>query len=137
MDGHRVAATEVKPNRRYWLRADGAAFEVDDHLRFAQYAKAESDEYERPMPWGYEDMFRHGWIRIHAEAIRFWADPAPGCEPTPEQQQWIKAACDCIAGQTGTTLQVGSAVQEHEKVLSCTDATISATQKFIRKIGLG
>jgi len=125
----------VRPDRRYWLWADGAAFEVSDHLQSAQYAQAASDEADRPIPWGYEDMFRHGWMRIHIEHHCVWADGAAGHTATPPQQQWLAAVRTALSGEAGTPTVLSATDQAHEVAVS-TDPQTEPTRTFLQKLGL-
>lgn len=124
----------VRPDRRYWLRADGAAFEVSDHLQSAQYVQAVSDESDRPIPWGYADMFRHGWMRIHLEQHRIWADGAAGHAATPPQQQWLVAARTSLSGEAETPTVLSATKQAHQ-VIATTDPQTEPTRTFLQKIG--
>ncbi len=124
----------VRPDQRYWLRADGAAFEVSDHLQSAQYVQAASDESDRPIPWGYADMFRHGWMRIHVENNRIWADGAAGYAATPQQQQWLAAARSAISGEAGAPTVLSAIEQAHE-VGATTGPQTEPTRSFLQKIG--
>ena len=125
----------VLPNRRYWLHLDGTAFEVADHLKAAHYAQAESSEYDRAIPWGYEDMFRHGWVRIHIEPERFWADGGHGHIATPEQQRWIERARARLSAKAGTNVHVAGAVQDQANVMTSAHERTSLTRRFLRKLG--
>lgn len=124
----------VRPDRRYWLRADGAAFEVSDHLQSARYIQAASDEADRPIPWGYADMFRHGWMRIHIEDHRIWADGAEGSAATAEQQQWLAKARTAIAGE-GEVSPLLSATEQAHQVSATTDPQTEPTRTFLQKLG--
>lgn len=125
----------VLPNRRYWLREDGTAFEVDDHLTAAHYAQSESDEYDRRMPWGYEDMFRHGWMRVHTEKENIWVDGAAGREATAQQQQWIDAAAGQISAHVGGKVAVASAVQKKAQIIADGDEGAEPTRTFLQRLG--
>jgi hypothetical protein len=125
---------KVRPDRRYWLRADGAALEVSDHLQSAQYAKAASDEEDRPITWGYADMLRHGWMRIHIEHHRVWADGAAGHTATPPQQQWIAAVRIALSGEVGTPTVLSAIEQVHEVAIS-TDPQTAPPRTFLQKLG--
>ena len=124
----------VRPDRRYWLRADGIAFEVSDHLQSAQYAQAASDETDRPIPWGYADMFRYGWMRIHIEDNRIWADGATGDTATPPQQQWLDTAKTALSSEAGTP-PVLSAIEQAHEVGATTEPQTAPTRTFLQKIG--
>ena len=127
-------AESVRPGQRFWLRADGIAFEVGDHLQSAQYAQAASDESDRPIPWGYADMFRHGWRRIHIEDHRIWADGETGHKATPQQQQWLDTAKTAISSEAGTP-PVLSAIEQAHEVGATTDPQTAPTRTFLQKIG--
>jgi hypothetical protein len=83
MLGPTIAPTEVKSGCKYWLRSDGAAFEVKEHLAVASEIQDASDEYDSRRRWGYDDMFRLGWVRIGEdisavmEKVKFLAAPPP------------------------------------------------------------
>jgi|GEM_PF-2267326 len=124
----------ARPGHRFWLRADGTAFEVSDHLQSAQYVQAASDEADRPIPWGYADMFRHGWMRIHLENNRIWADGAAGHTATPPQQQWLVAARTALSSEAGTPT-VLSATKQAQQVIATTDPQTEPTRTFLQKIG--
>lgn len=124
----------ARPGHRFWLRADGTAFEVSDHLQSAQYLKTASDESDRPIPWGYADMFRHGWMRIHVENHRIWADGAAGDTATPPQQQWLATARAAITGDIGTPA-VLSAIEQAHQVGATTDPQTEPTRTFLQKLG--
>ncbi len=124
----------VRPGQRYWLRADGVAFGVSDHLQSAQYLKAASDESDRPIPWGYADMFRHGWMRIHIEDHRIWADGADGHTATPPQQQWLDTAKTALSSEAGTPAVLSAIEQAHE-VGATTEPQTAPTRTFLQKIG--
>jgi|UniRef100_UPI003783FE5D hypothetical protein len=124
----------ARPGHRFWLRADGTAFEVSDHLQSAQYLKAASDEADRPIPWGYADMFRHGWMRIHIEDHRIWADGAAGHTATPPQQQWLDTAKTALSSEAGTPPVISAIEQAHE-VGATTEPQTAPTLTFLQKIG--
>jgi hypothetical protein len=88
MLGPTIAPSEVKSGCKYWLRADGAAFEVKEHLAFAREIQDASDEYDSRRRWGYDDMFRHGWVRIGEDIS---AGNGEGMM-TPAQERWIEKA---------------------------------------------
>lgn len=75
---------------------------VSDHLQAAQYAKADSDEYERKAPWSYEDMWRHGWVRVHTEKDRIWADGQDGVDFSRLQKTWLRDAAIYLGHRYGT-----------------------------------
>jgi len=125
----------VLPRRRYWLHWEGTAVEVADHLKAAHYAQAESSEYDRAMPWGYEDMFRHGWMRIHTEQERIWADGGQGHIATPEQQQWIERAREKLSSKACTNVHVASAMQDQVNIMTSTDENTSPTNRFLQILG--
>lgn len=94
----------VQPNRRYWLDPDGVGYMVEDHLQAAQYAKAESDEYDKRGPWSYEDMWHNGWVRVHTEPLIIWADNGMRREPNYFQKRWLKIAAVYIGNSGGSAI---------------------------------
>jgi len=129
-----IPPESVRPGQRHWLRADGVAFGVSDHLQSAQYLKSASDESDREIPWGYADMFRHGWMRIHIEDHRIWADGAEGSAATAEQQQWLATAKTAITGEGGVA-PVLSAIEQTHQVDATTDPQTEPTRTFLQKLG--
>lgn len=124
----------ARPGQRFWLRADGTAFEVGDHLQSAQYLKSASVEDDREIPWGYADMFRHGWMRVHIEDHGIWADGAEGSAVTAEQQQWLDTAKTAVAGESGTP-PVRSAIEQAHQFGATTDPQTEPTRTFLQKLG--
>lgn len=102
MTGITTKPEDVKGNSRYWLSKAGEAWLVSDHLQAAQYAKADSDEYERKAPWSYEDMWRHGWVRVHTEKDRIWADGQDGVDFSRLQKTWLRDAAIYLGHRYGT-----------------------------------
>ena len=103
-----VSPDAVAPNTRYWLDTTAQAMLVSDHLWGAQYAKAASDEYERPGPWNFEDMWRNGWVRIHVEEEVILIDAGPTSKPNPAQEAWLNAAANFLAQKTGKKVRLSS-----------------------------
>lgn len=130
-----TAPEAIRVSCRYWLRADGLAFEVSDHLHSAQYAQAESDESDRPVPWGYQDMFRHGWIRLHVEPNRLWADGDSKRQPTAEQARWMEAALAALTTKEGAPA-VRSALQFAAQSNTDTLVPNAPTQTFLQRMGI-
>lgn len=124
----------VRGDRRYWLRADGAAFGVNDHFQTAQYIQATSDESDRPIPWCYADMFRHGWMRIHIEHHRVWADGTAGHKATPQQQQWLDTAKTALSSEAGTPTVLSASEHDHQAGAT-TEPQTAPTRAFLQKIG--
>lgn len=133
MYGKITAPEDVKPHRKYWLQKDGTAYQTDDHLMAAKYIQADSDEYERRMPWGYEDMFRHGWMRIHTEADVIWADGG-SCTMTSKQRLWLQDAAVFLGAEAGTKVRVSKGIDSKEQIISREDKAIEPTKSFLKTL---
>lgn len=127
MLGTITIAESVEPNRRYWLDPDGTAFLVSDHLMAAQYAKAESSEFDKRGPWGYEDMWRNGWVRVHTERDVIWADNGMGREPNSLQNRWLKDAANYMGDvKIASGMDAKARVMEKDKN--------NATREFVKRL---
>lgn len=97
---------EVKPYNQFWLDSNGVAYRVSDHLQAAQRIKAESDDWERSAPWGYQEMFDRGWLRIHTEkGSALWVD---GVKQSIRQKAWIHDAKVYLGKRLGVEVKVVS-----------------------------
>lgn len=133
MQGKITTPDNVRPFRKYWLAHDGTAYQVDDHLLAAQYAKADSNEYEKPFPWSYEDMFRHGWVRVHTESTVIWADNTNKTMST-KQRQWLSDAAIYLETETGQKVRVSKGLDNKEQIISREDKEAMPTKTFLQTL---
>jgi hypothetical protein len=94
-------ARDVEPERRYWLDQEGRAYLVADHLQGAQSVKAASDEFDKPGPWTFENMWRRGWARVRIDDGTIEVQVGPDQQPTPDQSAWLNAAGDELSRRRG------------------------------------
>lgn len=104
MTGTVTDAEKARPGK-YWIDKNGVAYKVTDHLMSARYAQMDSDEYDRPMHWGYADMWRNGWSRVDIERgaggkLSIWADSGSR-NPNHKQRAWINDARAYLAHEFG------------------------------------
>lgn len=133
MYGKLTPPEDIKLHRKYWLQKDGNAYQTDDHLMMAKYVQADSNEYERRMPWGYEDMFRNGWMRIHTEADVIWADGGSHVM-TSKQRTWLQDAAIFLSAETGTKVRVSKGIDSKEQIISREDKAIEPTKSFLKTL---
>lgn len=132
MTGIRTQPENVKGNARYWLDKTGEAWLVSDHLLAAQYAKADSDEYDKPGPWSYEDMWRHGWARVHTERECIWADGLDGTDFTRLQKTWLRDAAIYLGERNGCKVVLARGKDAKAKIFE----TGNPTGEFLNRIKL-
>jgi hypothetical protein len=133
MTGIVTLPENAKVSQKFWLRKDGVAYRVTDHIQAAQYAKADSDEYERPLPWGYDDMFRHGWVRVDIEnrnGLEIWADC--GSAPNYKQRTWINDAKAFIEKDRGESVRLSTGRRLSGKALD--DSLTPGRKRFIEAL---
>jgi hypothetical protein len=94
-------ASEVELQGRYWLDHEGRAYSVVDHLQGAQYLKAASDEFDKPGPRTFEDMWRGGGARVRIEGGTIEVQVGPDQQLTPDQSAWLNAAADELSRRGG------------------------------------
>lgn len=93
-------SSAVTGDGRYWLDKEGRAYSVADHLQGAQYAKAASDEFDKPGPWTFEDMWGRGWARVRIEGGTIEVQVGTEQQLTPDQSTWLNAAADELSRRT-------------------------------------